>query len=163
MVPFIHQYLCRKPEDVWRNQLPCWIYSTVKQKCSCHRSDSSHQSALGEAHVQFWPTVCVCVGYMFDRVALLQVFSSSTLVFTCIISAVFHIHLVIHLPLTLCHLNSWHCCQITHTNETKICATAGCITGKVTDMYLVAEHCWYNRDSDCWRQLEAVLHCPSCI
>jgi len=106
---------------------------------------------------------CVCVGYMFDRVALLQVFSSSTLVFTCIISAVFHIHLVIHLPLTLCHLNSWHCCQITHTNETKICATAGCITGKVTDMYLVAEHCWYNRDSDCWRQLEAVLHCPSCI
>jgi len=25
----------------------------------------------------------------------------------------------------------------------------------------VAEHCWYNRESDCWRQLRAVRYCPS--
>jgi len=32
MVPFIHQYLCRKPEDVWKNQLPFWIYSNCEIK-----------------------------------------------------------------------------------------------------------------------------------
>jgi len=43
-----------------------------------------------------------------------------------------------------------------HTNETEICAMAGCISlGKVTDMYLVAKHCWYNRESD-WLLASAV-------
>jgi len=25
---------------------------------------------------------------------------------------------------------------------------------------IVAEHCWYNRESDCWRQLRAVQYLP---
>jgi len=26
---------------------------------------------------------------------------------------------------------------------------------------IVAEHCWYNREGDCWHQLQAVPYLPS--
>jgi hypothetical protein len=65
---------------------------------------------------------------------------------------------------TMSGILSEYLCKKKPTNETKICATASCISlGKFTDMYRVAKHYWYNRENECWRQLGAVQYCPSYI